>query len=95
MFVHIFAFKWNDGATAAHIAAAKAAVVAFKDTCPGLVDVFIGENVSANSPGYTTSAAMLFTDRAAYDAYVVHPDHQALLGWLVPLIDPLEIDFEA
>lgn len=95
MFVHIFAFKWKAEATAAQIAAAKTAVVAFKGSCPGLVDVFLGENVSANSPAYTTSAAMMFTDRAAYDAYVVHPDHRALLGWLVPLIDPLELDFEA
>jgi hypothetical protein len=38
---------------------------------------------------------MRFTDRAACDAYAIHPAHLALLEWLVPLIDPVELDFEA
>jgi hypothetical protein len=35
---------------------------------------------------------MEFTDQASLDAYVVHPAHQALLQWLVPLIDAVELD---
>ena len=38
---------------------------------------------------------MTFTDKAAADAYTTHPMHQALLQWLRPLIDPVELDFEA
>ena len=38
---------------------------------------------------------MRFQDKAALDAYVQHPMHQALLKWLVPLIEPVELDFLA
>ena len=38
---------------------------------------------------------MTFTDKAAADAYTTHPMHQALLKWLVPLIEPVELDFLA
>ena len=34
-------------------------------------------------------------DKAALDAYVQHPAHQALLAWLVPLIDAIELDLRA
>lgn len=69
--------------------------MAFRGVVDGLSDVFIGSNVSDNAPEYTTTAAMMFASRQAYDAYVVHPAHVALLDWLVPLIDPIELDFEA
>jgi len=38
---------------------------------------------------------MEFADQAALEAYVVHSAHQALLQWLVPLIDAVEMDVEA
>jgi hypothetical protein len=38
---------------------------------------------------------MKFTSKAACDAYAIHPAHRSLLEWLVPLIDPVELDFEA
>jgi hypothetical protein len=38
---------------------------------------------------------MEFADQAALEAYVVHPAHKALLEWLVPLIDAVELDVEA
>jgi hypothetical protein len=38
---------------------------------------------------------MRFEDRAACDAYATHPAHVKLLEWLVPLIEPVELDFEA
>jgi hypothetical protein len=36
---------------------------------------------------------MKFADAAAVEAYNAHPVHLALLQWLLPLIDALEIDF--
>jgi hypothetical protein len=38
---------------------------------------------------------MRFKDQAALVAYVQHPSHQALLVWLVPLIDAIELDLRA
>jgi hypothetical protein len=37
---------------------------------------------------------MKFNDRAALEAYGSHPVHQELLSWLLPLIEPVEVDFE-
>jgi hypothetical protein len=36
-----------------------------------------------------------FKGKTAYQDYVKHPMHQALLKWLKPLIDPVEIDILA
>jgi Stress responsive A/B Barrel Domain len=38
---------------------------------------------------------MKFADRAALQAYAGHPAHLELLAWLMPLIEPVEVDFEA
>jgi hypothetical protein len=37
---------------------------------------------------------MMFTDRGAFEAYFVHPAHEALIAWLMPLVDPTELDIE-
>lgn len=94
MFVHIFLFRWRAHTTDADTARAVAAIRALKPTVPGLRDVFVGANVSQRAQGYGLGGVMTFVDRAAYDAYVDHPAHRALLDWLVPLIEALEVDFE-
>jgi hypothetical protein len=38
---------------------------------------------------------MKFVDKEAADFYSIHPAHMALLRWLAPLIDPVELDFKA
>jgi len=93
MFVHVFAFQWIPAASAAQREAACRDVLAFEGVVPGLQQVLLGKNVSANSPEWTTTAVMTFDDRAAFDAYVTHPRHVALLDWLVPLITAIELDF--
>ena len=45
--------------------------------------------------GYAFGGVMKFSDRAALDAYFPHPVHQALGEWLMPMIEPLELDFDA
>jgi hypothetical protein len=52
----------------------------------------VGANVSPRSQGYGLGGVMKFTDRSALDAYGAHPVHQKLLVWLMPFIDPLEVD---
>ena len=94
MFIHIFGFRWRPEATDADKERAKDAILAFHGAIPGLIDVHVGENLSPRNQGFTFVGLMTFTDKAAADAYTVHPQHQALLEWLVPLIDPVELDFE-
>jgi len=95
MFIHIFGFRWKPEATEADKARAEKDILAFRDTIPGLVEVHVGANVSPRNQGFTYAGLMKFTDKAACDAYVIHPAHQALLVWLVPLIEPVELDFQA
>ena len=38
--------------------------------------------------------AMKFADKAALDSYGGHPVHQKLVSWLMPMIEPIEVDFE-
>ena len=95
MFVHIFGFRWKENATGADKERAATEIRAFEGKIPGLIDVAVGENLSPRGQWYTFAGLMRFTDRAACDAYSTHPSHLALLAWLVPLIDPVELDFEA
>jgi Stress responsive A/B Barrel Domain len=95
MFIHIFGFRWKPHATAADQARATEAILAFRDVIPGLIEVHAGPNLSPRGQGYTFAGLMKFTTRAACDAYSTHPAHLALLEWLIHLIDPVELDFEA
>jgi hypothetical protein len=95
MFIHIFGFRWKPQATDADKARAQKDILAFRGNIPGLLELAVGPNLSPRGQGYTFAGLMKFTDKAAYDAYTTHPSHLALLAWLVPLIDPVELDFEA
>lgn len=95
MFIHIFGFRWKPQATDVDKLRAQKHILAFRGNIPGLIEVHVGPNLSPRGQGYTFAGLMTFTDKAAYDAYTTHPSHLALLGWLVPLIDPVELDFEA
>jgi hypothetical protein len=50
-------------------------------------------NDSPRGQGYEFGGVMKFRDKAAFEAYGDHPVHQKLLGWLMPLIEPVEVDF--
>jgi hypothetical protein len=95
MFIHIFGFRWKPQATEADKARATEEILAFRGAIPGLIEAHVGPNLSPRGQGYTFAGLMRFSDKAACDAYSTHPAHLALLGWLVPLIDPVELDFEA
>jgi Stress responsive A/B Barrel Domain len=94
VFIHIFGFRWKEHATDAEKERAAHDIRAFQGQIFGLIEVSVGENLSPRGQGYAFAGLMKFTDRAACDAYAVHPAHLALLDWLVPLIDPVELDFE-
>lgn len=95
MFIHVFGFRWQEHATDADKVRAVREIRAFQGTIPGLIDVAVGENISPRGNGYTFAGLMRFMDHAACDAYAVHPAHLSLLDWLIPLIEPIELDFEA
>jgi hypothetical protein len=94
MFIHTFAFRWKPGVTTEQIQRAAAGIRDLQGKIPGLVETWVGENISPRSLGYQFGGVMKFADRASLEAYGGHPVHQALLEWLMPLIEPMEVDFE-
>ena len=94
MVIHTAAFRWNPGVTAAQKSTAVDAIRALQSQIPGLLATYVGTNTSPRSLGYELGAIMHFSDQDALLAYNTHPAHQALLSWLMPLIQPLEIDFD-
>jgi hypothetical protein len=92
---HVFAFIWKPEAKQADMDRAARDIAAFQGKIPGLLETHVGENLSPRGKGYTFGGVMRFKDQAALDAYVEHPSHQALLKWLRPLIDAVELDLKA
>ena len=93
-FVHVFAFKWKAGTSEEQQQRAAQQIRAFQGVIPDLLSTHVGQNLSERGDGYTFGGVMHFTDRAAFKAYETHPAHMALLTWLVPLIDVVELDLE-
>jgi hypothetical protein len=92
---HVFAFQWRQGTSQAQKDRASKEIAAFQGVIPGLLQTHVGPNISPRGNGYTFGGLMQFKDEASLDAYVQHPAHQALLAWLIPLIDAIELDLRA
>jgi len=94
MVIHTFAFRWKPGVTAEQKQKVIVGIRKLQGQIPGLLEVWVGENFSPRSQGYALGGVMKFESRAALEAYTPHPVHQELLAWLMPLIEPVEVDFE-
>lgn len=92
---HVFAFQWKQETSEAQKDRAAKEITAFQGQIPGLLQTHVGPNISPRGKGYTFGGIMQFKDKASLDAYVQHPAHQALLAWLVPLIEAIELDLRA
>jgi hypothetical protein len=96
---HVVVFKYKSTATADQIEQVTSAFKALKGKIPGIVSFEYGIN---NSPeklnkGFTHVYLLTFTDAAARDAYLPHPEHKKfgeLLGKLGVLEEPFVVDFE-
>jgi hypothetical protein len=95
MLIHTFLFRWKPGVTEDQKRRAEAEIRALQGQIPGLVETWVGVNISPRSQGYEFGGVMKFTDPVALEAYTPHPVHHKLVQWLMPLIDPIEVDFEA
>jgi hypothetical protein len=95
MFLHTFAFRWKTALTEEQKQRIFTEISALQGQIPGLLETSVGFNTSTRAQGYEFGGVMKFPDRASFEAYNGHPIHQQLLTWLLPLIDPIEVDFEA
>jgi Stress responsive A/B Barrel Domain len=95
VYIHIFLFRWKPEATSADHQRAICEIEAFYGAVPGLMEVAVGPNLAANNGGYSFGGYLKFASAAVCEAYASHPLHVALLEWLVPLIDAVELDLNA
>jgi len=94
MYIHTFALRWVPEMTDELKQQAKREILALQGKIPGLLATHIGDNHSPRNKGTNFGGVMMFTDRAAFEAYFVHPAHEALISWLMPLVDPTELDID-
>ena len=95
MFIHMFAYRLKTGVTEEQQQRMLKEIAALRNQIPLVLESHVGRNVSPRGQGYVIGGVMKFADAAALEAYNIHPAHQALLKWLVPLIDAIEVDFSA
>ena len=97
---HVVIFKFKPGASEAKIQQLTDGFRELKNTIPGIIAFEHGVN---NSPeglnqGFTHVHMLTFTDTAARDDYLTHPDHDAF-GEMVGGLDIVDgayvVDFES
>ena len=93
MYIHMFAFRMKPGVTAAQKERMLTEIRALKTQIPEILESWVGMNESPRGGGYELGGAMKFASGEMYEKYGPHAVHQKLVGWLLPLIEPVEIDF--
>jgi hypothetical protein len=93
MYIHMFAFRFKPNVTDDQKQHILHEIRQLQTQIPGILETWVGRNISPRGQGYELGGVMKFQDQAAYEAYNHHAVHQKLLSWLVPLIEPIEVDF--
>jgi len=94
---HIVLLKFKDGTTEEQIAKFFEDVLDLSESAPGIDDYVGGANCSkeGNTQGLTHGFIMTFSDVAARDAYIVHPEHERFKTMAMPAVESvLVLDFE-
>jgi hypothetical protein len=94
---HIVLWKFKDGTSEELVNKFFDDLLDLSETVPGIDDYVSGANCGGqdNSQGLTHGFIMTFTDIAARDAYLVHPEHEKFKAAATSLVDNVVIfDFE-
>jgi hypothetical protein len=94
---HITLLKFKEGTPEDQVQSIFDAILDITESVPGIEDYVSGPNSSPEGldQGYTHALIMTFTDSAARDAYLNHPDHERIKTLIAPVSDSrLVLDFE-
>jgi hypothetical protein len=94
---HIVLLKFKDGTATDQIENVLQEVLDSTETIPGIEDYVAGPNSSpeGQNQGYTHALIMTFTDAAARDAYLPHPENERIKSGLAAIVDSMLVfDFE-
>ncbi len=93
MYIHMFAFRFKAGVTEVQKERVVTEIGKLQSEIPQVLEWWVGRNDSPRGQGFELGGVMKFADKSACEAYGAHPVHQKLLVWLMPLIEPIEVDF--
>lgn len=63
---------------------------------PGIHSLFVGPDTLFSPRSFDTGLVAVFTDRAALDAYTVHPDHEKVVEFGRSITELMaKVDFES
>jgi hypothetical protein len=93
MYIHMFAFRFKPGVTDTQKEKVVAEIRKLQEQIPEVLETWVGRNDSPRGQGYELGGVMKFTNKASMETYNAHAVHQELLKWLLPLIEPIEVDF--
>jgi hypothetical protein len=93
MYIHMFAFRMKPGVSAAQKERMLTEIRALQPQIPEILESWVGMNESPRGGDYELGGAMKFASRENFEKYGPHPAHQKLINWLMPLIEPIEVDF--
>ena len=94
---HIALIKFKPETSEDQVAKVFDELMDLSESIPGIEDYVAGAN---NSPegfnqGFTHGFVMTFTDPAARDSYLTHPDHEKVKSSVLPFVEAvLVFDFE-
>jgi len=83
MILHIVLFKWKEGVTKEQIAALDAAMAKLPAAIPQVKNLTWGSDVHFREGNADWALAGVFANQADWQAYQVHPEHQAIVQNLV------------
>lgn len=78
MLTHIVVWKYLEAATPTQREEHVAMLKRLPSVIPDLKDFSVGSDVLGLPRSYDTGLVAIFADRAALDAYTVHPEHVAV-----------------
>ena len=94
---HIALLKFKEGTSAEQIDSLFSVIMDITETIPGIEDYVAGTNCSPEglNQGFTHGFIMTFSDAAARDAYLPHPEHERVKALLLPHVHTVAVfDFE-
>jgi hypothetical protein len=66
MYIHCFAFRWKPGVTEDQMDRAETEIKKLRGQIPGLLETYVGRNISPRGQGYTFGGVMKFADKASF-----------------------------
>jgi hypothetical protein len=94
---HIVLLKFKDGTTEEQVGKFFDDLLDLSESVPGIIDYVSGANCSpeGKNQGLTHGFIMTFSDVAARDAYIVHPEHERFKTMALGVVETVVIvDFE-